>query len=351
MESASLLSESLFAFLWALLLCIFAIPTVIFLSFRKQLLDLPSKRTVHEDGTPRLGGLAIFAGFASAITIFGDFSDRASAFQQILAGCILLFFVGLKDDIAPITAFKKFFIQVLSAGIVVFLGDVRVTHLHGFLDVFLLQNEGLSYAFTIIMIIAITNSINLIDGLNGLAGSIIVVISVCFGFLFYNIDSTLTVMSFALTGAFIGFLRYNMFSGKIFMGDSGSLVGGFVISILCIQFLESDVVELSLPVAHVCISIMIIPLFDTLRIFVIRSLQGQSPFTPDKNHIHHKLLQYGCSQLTTVLILVTVNVVLVVISLFYGEFINLNIYVAGLVFLAVGVSFLFRALDKRYENV
>lgn len=351
MESASLLSESLFAFLWALLLSIFAIPTVIFLSFRKKLLDLPNNRTVHEDGTPRLGGLAIFAGFASAITIFGDFSNKQAAFQQIMAGCILLFFVGLKDDIAPITAFKKFFIQVLSAGIVVFLGDVRITHLHGFLDVFLLQNDGLSYAFTFMMIIAITNSINLIDGLNGLAGSIVVVVSVCFGFLFFNMNSTLTVMSFALTGAFIGFLRYNMFSGKIFMGDSGSLVGGFVISILCIQFLESDVADVSLPVAHVCISIMIIPLFDTLRVFVLRSIQGKSPFTPDKNHVHHKLLSYGCSQLVTVLILLFVNIALVVFALYFGEDIDLNIYVAGLAVFAIGVSFIFKFLDKKYDVV
>ena len=347
MESVSLLSESLFAFLWALLLSMFAIPSVIFLSFRKKLLDLPDNRKVHEDGTPRLGGLAIFASFSSAITIFGDFSDKESAFQQILAGCILLFFVGLKDDISPITAFKKFFIQVLATGIVVFLGDIRITHFHGFLDVYLLQNDGISYAFTFVMIIAITNSINLIDGLNGLAGSIIVVVSVCFGFLFYDIHSSLTVLSFALTGAILGFLRYNFIQGKIFMGDSGSLVGGFISAILCVKFLESNVSEASMT-PHVCIAIMVIPLFDTMRVFILRSIQGKSPFTPDKNHIHHKLLSYGLSHISTVLVLVFVNITLVIFALYVGPYININIYVGGLICLAIFVSFVLRILDKKH---
>lgn len=347
MESSSLLSESIFAFTWAVLLCMFAIPSIIYLSYRKRLLDEPNNRTMHEDSTPRLGGLAIFASFASALTIFGDFSRTEDAIQQILAGCILLFFVGVKDDIAPVTAFKKFFVQVLATGIVVFLGDIRITSLHGFLEVIGLTNVGLSYAFTFVTIIAITNSINLIDGLNGLAGSLLVLISLIFGFLFYQINSALAILAFSMAGAVLGFLRYNFVQGKIFMGDSGSLVAGFVVAVLGVKFLESDLSESSVS-PYLTISILVIPLFDTLRVFIIRMLQSKSPFTPDKNHIHHKLIRYGFSHITTVLILLLANLVVVGFAYFFGHRIGINGFVLSIICLALGASALFNYLDKKH---
>lgn len=303
---------------------------------------------MHHDSTPRLGGLAIFASFASALTIFGNFSRDGDALQQILAGCILLFFVGVKDDIAPVTAFKKFFVQVLATGIVVFLGDIRVTSLHGFLEVIGLTNIGLSYAFTFVTIIAVTNSINLIDGLNGLAGSLLVFISLLFGLLFYQMNSPLAILAFSMGGAVLGFLRYNFVEGKIFMGDSGSLVAGFVVAVLGIQFLESDLSESSMT-PYLTISILVIPLFDTTRVFVIRMLQGKSPFTPDKNHIHHKLIRYGFSHITTVLILLLVNLFIVVYAYFLGGVIGINWFVLSIICLALSISVLFNYLDKKYS--
>lgn len=341
------LSGAVFAFFWAFLLSIFAIPSVIYLSFRKHLLDQPNNRKVHKKSIPRLGGMAIFAGFTSAITIFGDFTDTDAALKEILAGCILLFFVGLKDDISPISAFKKFFIQILATGVVVFLGEVYVTNLHGFLGIYELKNLGISFAFTFIMIIGVTNAINLIDGLNGLAGSLIVLMCFFFSAFYYSVGSTLTVLALAIAGAFIGFLRYNFIKGKIFMGDSGSLVGGFVVAVLGVQYLESDISTVSIT-PQVCIAILVIPIFDTLRVFLIRIMKGRSPFSPDKNHIHHKMLSYGFSQVSVVVTLLGINVLLVLFAYFTAEYIDLNLYVLGYVIIAVAISFAFKYFDKRY---
>ncbi len=348
MISESMSVESVFAFLWALVVCSFSMPPIIFLSFRKKLLDVPDDRCVHIDSTPRLGGLAIFAGFMSAVMIFGDFIRPFFAMQHILAGVLLLFFAGLKDDIVPITPFKKFFVQILATGIVVFVGGLRVTSLHGFMGVIGLTNIGISYAFTFVMIIAITNAINLIDGLNGLAGSLVLLISIIFGVFFYNLDSPIAILCFALSGALIGFLKYNLIEGRIFMGDSGSLVIGFLVAVFCVSYLQSDLSETS-KTPHLCIAIIVVPLFDTLRVFVTRIIQGRSPFSPDKNHIHHRLMQLGLSQLATVATLLLVNIAIVSFVYFLPK-LDLTIYVSTLGILAISVSLVFRITEKKVTN-
>ena len=348
MFSESMLVESVFAFLWALIMCSFAVPPIIFLSFRKKLLDIPTDdRRVHQDSTPRLGGLAIFASFVSAVTIFGDFSHKEYAIQQIFAGVILLFFAGVKDDIVPITPFKKFFVQLLATGIVVFIGGLRVTSLQGFMGVFELENIGMSYAFTFIMIIAITNAINLIDGLNGLAGSLVLLMSLVFGILFYIQDSPLCILAFSTAGAMIGFLKFNMLDGKIFMGDSGSLVIGFLMAVFSVTYLETDLSETSIT-PHLSIAILIIPLFDTLRVFITRIIQGRSPFSPDKNHIHHKLMDLGFSQFTTVLVLLLANLIIIIFVLQVPVF-NINYFVLSLVLIAISVSLFMKFKDKQNQ--
>jgi UDP-GlcNAc:undecaprenyl-phosphate/decaprenyl-phosphate GlcNAc-1-phosphate transferase len=344
MFSETMLVESVFAFFWALIMCSFAIPPIIYLSIRKRLLDEPGERRVHVDSTSRLGGLAIFASFISAISIFGDFSSPRFAMQQVLAGVILLFFVGVKDDIVPITAFKKFFVQLLSTGIVVFVGGLRVSTLHGFMGVYGLENIGMSYAFTFVMIIAIVNAINLIDGLNGLAGSLVFVISLVFGVFLYQVSSPLSVMCFATTGAMIGFLKFNMLDGKIFMGDSGSLVVGFLVAVFSVSYLQSDLTEYS-KTPHLCIAILIVPLFDTLRVFITRLLQGRSPFSPDKNHIHHLLMRFGFSQANTVFILIGFNVFVILLVNFLPH-LDLTYFVLGISAFAILVSLFFRLTEK-----
>lgn len=295
---------SILCFLWAFMISVFAIPSITYVAHLKNLLDKPNQRTVHSLLTPRLGGLAIFAGMVSALMLFGVIN---SGVQHLLAGAIIIYYIGLKDDIVTVSAFKKFFVQILATGIVIFMGDVRITSFQGILGVYDLP-LGISYAFSFLVIIGLTNSINLIDGLDGLAGSIIVVILTTFGLYFYLYGGDnfkpYAYVAFSLVGGMVGFLRYNFYKATIFMGDTGSLISGFVIAVLTIQFVEMK----ALPTAPtIGIAILFVPMFDTLRVFTLRIMNGVSPFSPDKNHIHHVLIDCGMSQVATVITLVVVN--------------------------------------------
>ncbi|WP_375416266.1 MraY family glycosyltransferase [uncultured Hymenobacter sp.] len=310
------------AWMWALLVSLFAVPSIIYIAHLKNMLDTPNGRTVHQSLTPRLGGVAVFAGFMSALTIFADLSNGV---QQLLAGCIVLFFVGLKDDLVSISVAKKFVGQLLASGVVMIMADVRITSFQGILGVGTLP-VGVSYAFTFVVIVGITNAINLIDGLDGLAGTIVLLIAGTLGYYFYAYGGpsfgNYVSVAVCLIGGMLGFLRYNFHRATIFMGDTGSLVCGFIISILTIQFIEMGL-RVGQPFGQaspaVALGILFVPLFDTLRVFLLRMLSGRSPFSPDKNHIHHRILAMGFSQISTVLLLALLNilVILFVISFAY----------------------------------
>ncbi|GAB3202837.1 UDP-N-acetylmuramyl pentapeptide phosphotransferase/UDP-N-acetylglucosamine-1-phosphate transferase [Pontibacter aydingkolensis] len=310
---------------WAFLIAIFAVPSIIRVAHLKNILDLPNGRTIHAESTPRLGGGAMFAGFMSALTIFSDLNNGV---QQLLAGCIMLFFIGLKDDLINISALKKFAVQILATGIVIFMADIRVTSFQGIFGVGELE-IGTSYAFTFIVVIGITNAINLIDGLDGLAGTLVVIAASTFGVYFFLLGGAdygnYATVAFCLVGGILGFLRYNFRKATIFMGDTGSLLCGFILSVLAIQFIEMRVVSAAPSVA---LGVLFIPLFDTIRVFLIRILKGSSPFVPDKNHIHHNLLGMGLSQTGTVLVLAAINLAVILFVVAFGAWGNFNVLLA-----------------------
>lgn len=302
------------SFLWAFLVALFAVPSIIYIAHLKNMLDTPNVRTVHESLTPRLGGVAVFAGFMSALTIFADLGN---GIQQLLAGCIVLFFVGLKDDLVSISVSKKFVGQLLATGIVMIMADVRLTSFQGILGIQELP-VGISYAITFLAIVGITNAINLIDGLDGLAGTIVLTIVSTLGYYFVRYGgpafSNYVFVSVCLMGGIIGFLRYNFHRASIFMGDTGSLVCGFIVSVLTIQFIEMGL-KVGQPFGSsapsVAAGILFVPLFDTLRVFIVRMMAGRSPFSPDKNHVHHRILAMGFQQISTVVLLALLNIVVI----------------------------------------
>ena len=331
-------------FLWAFLIALFAVPSIIQVAYFKNLLDEPNHRTIHNSSTPRLGGLAIFTGFMSSLMIFGDLN---LGIQQLMAGTLLLFFIGVKDDIATVSAFKKFFIQVLATGIVMFLADIRITSFQGFLGIHELE-LGFSYVFTFLVIVGVTNAINLIDGMDGLAGSIVLLISLIFGGYFFYFESPYAFVAFALAGGVMGFLRYNIYKARVFMGDTGSLVSGFILAVLAIQILEMQQIR-SAPA--IVVSIMILPIFDTLRVFALRIFNGKSPFYPDKNHLHHQLLTLGLSQSKVLGLLIIFNLVMFGFNYTYAEMGN-NLLIAitavSIGFLMIGIQVM---LKSRKLNV
>ncbi|MDU0370989.1 MraY family glycosyltransferase [Hymenobacter endophyticus] len=301
--------------LWAFLVALFAVPSIIYVAHLKNMLDTPNARTVHESLTPRLGGVAVFAGFMSALTIFAPLQNGV---QELLAGCIVLFFVGLKDDLVSISVAKKFVGQLLATGVVMIMADVRITSFQGILGIQELP-IGISYAFTFFAIVGITNAINLIDGLDGLAGSIVLIICSTFGYYFYRYGGpdfqNYVFVAVCVIGGLLGFLRYNFHKATIFMGDTGSLVCGFIVSILTIQFIEMGLKVPGQPFASsapsVAVGILFVPLFDTLRVFIVRMMAGRSPFSPDKNHVHHRILAMGFQQIGTVILLGLLNIVVI----------------------------------------
>lgn len=330
------------SFAWAFVLSIFAIPSIIQVAHSKRLLDIPNGRNIHLSSTPRLGGLAIFAGFMSSLTLFGQMDGGV---QYLMAGCLILFFIGIKDDITSVSVFKKFFVQILAAGIIMFMADIRITSFYGLFGIYTLD-IGTSYGFTFLVIVGITNAINLIDGMDGLAGTILLLVAVTFGIYFYRIGSSYAYVAFSLVGSVLGFLRYNIYKASIFMGDTGSLVGGFVVSILAIQFIE---LQSSTNAPAVAVAILFIPVFDTLKVFVIRILNGCSPFSPDKNHIHHQLLRVGLSQpkaLATI-ILFNLSIIFFVISF---ESLGVNNLIAITVCCALLMSLALGFLQKRKKH-
>jgi UDP-N-acetylmuramyl pentapeptide phosphotransferase/UDP-N-acetylglucosamine-1-phosphate transferase len=303
------------AFITSFLLTFFAIPSIISVARKKELVDEPGDRRAHSVSTPSLGGIAIFAGTIFSIILWTPFRYFGDL-QYILCACIIIFLIGAKDDIDPIAANRKIFGQVFAACILIFFSKLRITSFYGIFGITELPIL-MSIAITLFIIILIINAFNLIDGINGLSGSIGILMAVTFGTWFYMVERIeLASISFALAGSVIAFLYYNITPAKIFMGDTGSLLLGLVASILSISFIEHHQFIQDTPYVQfavesppaIAVGILILPLFDTLRVFVTRMLKGHSPFKPDRNHIHHLLLDLGYSHMQSTAILIVVNI-------------------------------------------
>ena len=294
-----------------------AIPVILQIAEQKKLFDIPDERKLHAQAVASLGGVGIFSGLLLSSLLAIDVSSNPE-FQYFFAAALVIFFLGLKDDIIVISATKKFIGQIVAASIIIHLGGIRIDSMHGFLGVDQLP-LAVSYAISYLTIILVINSFNLIDGVDGLAASLGIMTTLVFGSYFFMIGSTAyALLAFSLCGSLVAFLIYNHHPAKIFMGDSGSLMIGLIASILVIRFISvaSDPF-VRLPVSSsvaVGISVLFLPLLDTLRVFAIRIFNGRSPFTPDRNHIHHLLLAWGLNHAAVTLVCVTINICFLAIT-------------------------------------
>jgi len=360
------------SFFFALLISYFSVPPIVKLARAtkaKGLSSLPNGRTSHTNATPTLGGVAIFAGFIFPALLFSSYYEAMHGLRFITAGCLLIFFFGLKDDIFIISVYSKLAAQIAAVIILIGFADIRFTNLHGFLGVYGI-NDYYSIILTIFVVVVIINAFNLIDGIDGLASAVGIICAFSFGLWFYlSKQYQYAILSFALIGALFGFIRFNLFgkSFKIFMGDTGSLLIGFVIAVLVIRFNESNISvsglykinsifgTLMIPlkidsVPAVSIGILMIPLYDTLRVFIIRIARKQSPFKADRGHIHHKLLDLGYSHAKTTLILVIANIIFICIALFLQHIgillLTLTLLVIGTIAFYIPISMIHRIEKK-----
>lgn len=306
----------------AFMITFLAIPAIINVAKEKKLFDLPDARKLHTNPIASLGGVGIFLGFLLACLLTIPNKENQE-FRYFFASAIVIFFLGLKDDILIISAIKKFLGQLAAAAILIHLGHIRIESMHGFLG-FETLPEPLSYFISYITIIVIINAYNLIDGVDGLAGSLGVLTTSIFGAYFYMAGMPVySLMAFGMAGSLLAFLVFNFNPAKIFMGDSGSLLLGLVNAIMVIKFITvADAPGAQFPIASsvaVGFSILVVPLLDTLRVFSIRIVKGRSPFVPDRNHIHHLLLDRGLNHRIVTVSCVALNIGFIVMAYFGRE--------------------------------
>lgn len=307
------------AFILAFIIAYRTFPTIIYVAKTKGLMDEPDSRSMHSDRTPTLGGIGIFFSIFVVMTIVGAFLNT-KILLLVMGGLTILFFLGLKDDLTILSARKKFVGQLFAALLLIVFTDTRIIGFSTILDVDVLP-YWVSIGFTLFVYILIINAYNLIDGVDGLAGTIALSVSAIFVYLFVNAnDLSLATIAMALCGALIAFLRLNFSkNNKIFMGDTGSMIVGFLLAFFVISFINmaqsSPDSEYYRDAPALAFALLFYPLIDTLRIFFIRIvIHRVSPFKADKNHIHHKFIQSGYSHLMTTILIVSINFVIVCIA-------------------------------------
>lgn len=345
------MATQLAAAVTSFIICFLIIPVIIKYSLEKNLVDIPGRRKIHKKITPSMGGIAIFIGFVVSALIWMEISQWKEM-RFILIALFIVFFIGVRDDLVPLRPFMKLLGQVMAAAVLITLFDLRLKSFYGLLGIYDIPLI-VSYAITLFTIIVITNSFNLIDGLDGLAGTIAGISLLAFGISFYLAgDIVFAVLSFSMLGAVIAFLFFNWEPSEIFMGDTGALVIGMMLAICAIHFID---LQYNLPINNPhkfkaaisgAVCFIIIPLADTLRIFILRIIRKQSPFTPDKSHIHHNLMRLGFSHGRSTLILGTTQAIIVVIVVTVRQ-LNDNYVLLGILTLCTVMSFL---LDRAIQN-
>ena len=281
-------------YVMAFVLTLIFIPPVIFMVKRFKLFDRPNARKEHSVPTPTFGGISIFTGMMVSLLFWFKFYNHPSIITFFLS-MILLFGVGIMDDLKDLAARYKL---VIEAGVATLLAvsGIRITSFGGLFGINELHIIA-QYIITVVAIVGITNAFNLIDGIDGLAGGLGFMSLVTLGiFLTISKDLNYAMIAFALAGALLGFLYFNFNPARIFMGDTGSLMLGFIIAVLCVQLMKVNAIHSSPVVPNIYVftlGIVMIPVFDTLRVFGTRIWKGRSPFSADKTHIHHLITNKG----------------------------------------------------------
>lgn len=319
----------LVVFLGAFVLSSLTFPSIIFVSKQRNLYDDQHLyRKKHQNLTSRLGGIGIFCSFM--ITTLLLVPQHASIpINYLQAACIILFAMGIKDDIVSVNASTKFFSQLCTSLLLVIPGEVRLRGFYGILGIYDLPIYG-QIILTVLVIMLMINAFNLIDGINTLAAGMGILATGTYGIMFALMSQpVLGALSFALMGALVGFIRYNRTPARLFMGDTGSMLIGCITAVLCIKyidvFFENTNVIMHRPESAPAftIAIVLIPIFDTIRVFVLRISKGRSPFHADQNHLHHLLIAAGLKHEQAALILISFNAVAIALVIVFDDLGNL----------------------------
>lgn len=329
------------SFLISVVISAYAIPKILYISVKKNLLDLPDERKHHSGTCSRLGGVAFFpAIFLSAVVPLSMFSLYnplllayiTPTFIITLSSAMLMYFTGVADDIIGVSYRKKFSFQIF-ASIIVILSGNYIDNLYGIFGITALP-VWIGFSITLFIIVFIINAVNLIDGIDGLASGLSALAFIVFGILFtIKEDTSNAILSFVSLGALLPFFFYNVFGiagrrYKIFMGDGGALMMGLLLATLAIALFKSNDnpgdSNVSLYVIA-AFSPLIIPCFDVIRV-VLRRYKNKKPlFLPDNNHIHHKFLALGLSHRRVMLIIIMISALFTIFNIVGSRYLNLNL--------------------------
>ncbi len=324
----------LFVLVTSFIITYFAIPKIIFFAKKFKYVDVAGERASHEGSVPIFGGVAIFSGIVFSLLFWAKEFENI---QFIIASLVIVFFVGILDDLKGLTPYKKLVGQIIAILIMIYLGEIQIDSMHGVLGIYKLPDITATL-FTVFVVVVITNGVNLIDGVDGLASGIGIISSVCFGVFALMMDQLdMAIIAFSLMGALLAFLKYNFHPARIFMGDTGSLLVGMMLSILAINLIRTGLVteEIRFPNKGPLFAIVFlaIPLFDSLRVFIVRTSKGIGPLSAGRDHIHHALLDLGFGHRITTLILYFISILLIGGSYFLLE-LNINMGIAVLAFVS-----------------
>ncbi len=300
-------------------ICLFTIPRIIEIANKKKLFDYPDYRTSHVNITPTLGGVGIMSAFITTFLFFIDLSTFQGA-QYIIISLFILFMTGIYDDITGLAWYKKIMFQVIATLITIIFGKMYFSDLHGFFGIHQIE-YGISIIITSLAFILIINAYNLIDGIDGLASGMGILALGTMGIWSYlSGEFNISLMSLSFAGSLAAFFYFNVFGrkNKLFMGDTGSMILGFTVTIAFISFNQRNL-DPEIPFwinssPAISIAIMFIPLYDVFRVFIIRIAKGNSPFEPDRNHLHHYLIDLDLKHSIASSILIFVNIILIVIA-------------------------------------
>jgi len=302
----------------------FMIPVIIKLTHRRQLLDFPGIRKIHQIPTPTMGGIAVFASLLITLLLSVDFKNSPQV-PGFLTALTIIFFVGLKDDILFFSPAKKFAGQLVAVLLLAYQGYYQLNSFDGFLGIGMLS-PATSFLFTTFTMLVIINAFNLIDGVDGLAAILGLFSTLFLGIVFwFQGDKTHALIAFVSASSLLAFLLYNWSPAKIFLGDTGSLLIGLINAVLVIRFIStrSDIIQADFPAAPaVGIALLFIPMADMLRLVIVRMVHGNSPFEPDMQHFHHLLLGKGLTHRQVTLFILGLNALFVIYACNFQHFGN-----------------------------
>lgn len=320
---------AIFVFLLSFSVAYFALPSVIYVVKQKNLMDNPNERSSHKEKTPTLGGISFFVSIVFTLMVFRPF-DIDQVGINILSGVGVLFFVGLKDDLVGVNPSTKIIGQIIATLMLFFSTDLKITTLDGFLNITDIP-YWTSVFISCAIVMAIVNSYNLIDGINGSASMVGMVIFSAFAYVFYDAEMYYYfLLSILCIGFLLAFLRYNLSNkNRVFMGDTGSMIVGFVLAVLAIKFFALDTTSLESAIINptnkvwVLLSIIFIPFFDTTRVFTTRIIRHGKPFKADRSHIHHVIIDYlKLSHAKASILLASINLSVFIVILYLNTYLS-----------------------------